>query len=266
MDNRISACVTACNEENNIGRCLKSLQWCDEIVVVDSYSTDRTVEICRQYTDRVYKHEWLGYIGQKNLIRTMATHPWVLFLDADEELSPELTQTIQDLFKSGDPRRYIGYQFPRMVHYLGKWIRHGEWYPDIKLRLFLRDRGKSAGREPHDHVVVDGPVKTIRHPIFHYTYNSISDHLVTMNRFSSITAQEKYREGYRFHWTDILIRPWWRFLKAYFLKAGFLCGRHGILIASVSSFAVMMKYYKLWEIQLAEEARLKDEKQNPTSP
>ncbi|MDD2237266.1 MAG: glycosyltransferase family 2 protein [Kiritimatiellae bacterium] len=247
-ENKISACITACNEEDKIGRCLRSLTWCDEIIVVDSFSTDRTIEICREFTDRVYQHEWLGYIGQKNLIRNMAVNPWVFFLDADEEVSPKLRASIEKIF-SRNPRDYVGYQFPRMVYYLGKWIRYGEWYPDTKLRLFLKDRGKSAGREPHDHVIVDGPVRTLTAPIYHYTYDSISDHLATMNRFSSITAREKYREGIRFHWVDILFRPWWRFCKAYFFKRGFVCGRHGILIATISSFAVMMKYYKLWEIE-----------------
>jgi glycosyltransferase involved in cell wall biosynthesis len=250
-DNRISACITAGNEEDKIGRCLKSLAWCDEVIVVDSFSTDRTVEICRQYTDRVYQHEWLGYIGQKNLIRGMASYPWVFFLDADEEVSLELRETIQRIFR-GNPRHYVGYEFPRMVYYLGRWIRYGEWYPDTKLRLFLKNHGKSSGREPHDHVVVDGPVKFIPDPIFHYTYDSIRDHLSTMNRFSSITAAEKYREGRRFHWTDILFRPHWRFFKAYVFKRGFMSGRRGLLIATISSFAVMMKYYKLWEIELAE--------------
>jgi glycosyltransferase involved in cell wall biosynthesis len=263
-DNRISACVTACNEEDKIGRCLGSLTWCDEIVVVDSYSTDNTVEICRQYTDRVYQHEWLGYIGQKNLIRGMASHPWVFFLDADEEVSPKLRDEILAIFRK-NPREYVGYQFPRMVFYLGKWIRHGEWYPDTKLRLFLKDHGKSAGREPHDHVVVNGPVRNLTPPIFHYTYDGISDHLKTMNRFSSITAQEKYREGVRFHWGDILFRPLWRFFKAFFFKRGFLCGRHGLLIATVSSFAVMMKYYKLWEIEYNEALKARQADKASTS-
>ena len=253
-DNKISACVTAFNEEDKIGRCLKSLTWCDEIIVVDSFSTDRTVEICREFTDRVYQHEWLGYIGQKNLIRGMAAHPWILFLDADEEVSPALRATIEQMFED-NPRAYNGYEFPRMVNYLGRWIRYGEWYPDTKLRLFLKDYGKSAGREPHDHVLVEGPVKFISDPIFHYTYDDISDHISTMNRFSSITAAEKYREGIRFHWVDILVRPYWRFFKAYILKRGFLCGRHGLLIALVSTFAVTVKYYKLWEIEQQERAK-----------
>lgn len=247
MREKISACVTAGNEEKNIRRCLESLAWCDEIVVVDSFSADRTVEICREFTDRVYQHEWMGYIAQKNLIRDMARHPWVLILDADEEVSPELRREIEKAL-AADRGRYAGYQFPRKVFYIGYWIHHGEWYPDIKLRLFRRELGRTEGREPHDHVVVDGPIRTLRGNIYHYTYDNIRDHIETMNRFSTITAVEKFREGGAFHWPDILFRPVWRFIKAYLIKFGFLDGKRGLLIAVISSFGVMIKYAKLWEL------------------
>ena len=250
MREKISACVTAGNEEQKIERCLRSLTWCDEIVVVDSYSTDRTVEICKRFTDRVYQHEWLGYIGQKNLIRDMAKYPWILFLDADEEVSPELQREILSEFERGSTNQYNGFQFPRQVFYLNKWIRHGEWYPDIKLRLFRKEYGRSAGQEPHDHVVVNGRVKTLKGHLRHYTYDGIHDHLETMDRFSTITAKEKYRQGDRFRLTDFIFRPIFRFFKAYFLRTGFLDGLQGFIIALVSAFGVTMKYAKMWEIQL----------------
>ncbi|MFH0953797.1 MAG: glycosyltransferase family 2 protein [Verrucomicrobiota bacterium] len=248
MREKISACVTAGNEEQKIRRCLQSLTWCDEIVVVDSFSTDRTVEISKEFTDRVYQHEWLGYVGQKNLIREMARSPWILFLDADEEVSPELREEILARFETvTDP--YVGFQFPRQVYFLGKWIRHGEWYPDIKLRLFRKDRGFSAGQEPHDHVVVDGPVQTLKGHLRHYTYDDIREHLETINRYSGITAQEKFRQGERFRWRHILFRPLLRFLRAYVLRHGFLDGTQGLIIASISAFGVFMKYAKMWELQ-----------------
>lgn len=247
----ISACVTAGNEERNIARCLDSLRWCDEIVVVDSFSQDRTVEICRRYTQRVVQHEWLGYIGQKNFAIGLASHAWVLVLDADEEVSPELRDEILAAME-GDGNEYAGYLFPRQVHYLGRWICHGEWYPDVKLRLFRREIGRAEGREPHDHIVVRGRTRRLEHPIRHYTYDDLCDHVATMNRFSTITAQEQFREGERFHWADFLFRPFWRFLKAYVFKRGFLDGRRGLLIAGVSAFGVTIKYAKLWELQLAE--------------
>ncbi len=254
MREQISACVTAGNEDQKIRRCLESLKWCDEIVVVDSFSTDRTVEISREYTDRVYQHEWLGYIGQKNLIREMARFPWILFLDADEEVSPRLRDEILQEFERGtDP--YVGYRFPRQVYYLGKWIRHGEWYPDIKLRLFRKDRGRSEGQEPHDQVVVNGPVKTLSASLHHYTYDDIADHLGTINRFSTITAQEKYRQGERFQWADILFRPPFRFLKGYLFRGGFVDGFQGFLIAAMSAFGVLLKYAKLRELEMQDRAK-----------
>lgn len=251
MPHKITACITAFNEESNIARCLDSLTWCDEIVVLDSFSSDKTVEISKRYTNRVYQHEWLGYIGQKNLIRGMATHAWVLFLDADEEVSPALKKEIKTAL-ADNHGRYAGYEFPRMVYFLGKWIRHGEWYPDIKLRLFLKERGRSAGKEPHDQVLVDGQIARLTAPIYHYTYDSIEDQLNTMNRFTSITAKQKMGEGKCVHWHDVIIRPMWRFFKAYIIKRGFMDGRRGLLIACITTFTVGIKYCKLWEARNAE--------------
>ena len=252
MSNKISACIMTFNEESNIERCLKSVTWCDEIVVLDSFSTDRTLEICRQYADRVFQHEWQGYIGQRNLIREMATHPWVFFLDADEEVSEDLKDDIVNEFASGTGD-VVGYRFPRRVFYLNRWIMHGEWYPDIKLRLFKKELGHSIGEEPHDQVVVNGPVKTLIGPLYHYTYDDLSDHLDTVNRFSAISARAKYESGYRFRWRDFLFRPAFRFFKGYLLKLGLLDGRRGFLIAVISAFGVAMKYAKVWERQAIKE-------------
>lgn len=253
MREKISACVTTFNEEHNIVRCLRSLTWCDEIVVVDSFSTDRTVELCREFTDRVYQHPWQGYIGQKNYIRKLAVHPWILFLDADEEVSPELREEMERELTSHRGEA-VGYQFPRMVNYLGRWIRHGEWYPDIKLRLFQKDKGYSGGQEPHDQVYVNGPVKTLKGHLYHYTYDHLHDHLETMNRFSTISAREKFKTRSPARWSDILIRPPLRFFKAFVLRGGILDGRRGFLIACISAFGVCMKYAKLWELHLSARA------------
>lgn len=262
MRKKISACITCYNEEAKIRRCLESLTWCDEIVVVDNFSEDRTVEICKEYTDRVFTHEWLGYIGQKNLIKDKASHPWVFFLDADEEVSPRLREEILAEFDKG-PSSFAGYQFPRQVYYLGKWIRHGVWYPDIKLRLFQRERGKSSGREPHDHVEVDGPVKTLKSPIWHYTYDGIHDHVRQINRFSTITAEEKYKEGTRFSWLDLIFRPPWRFFRGYFIRGGLLEGFHGLIIALLAAFEVAIKYAKLRELELGSKASILPKTRKP---
>lgn len=249
MRGKISACITCYNEEAKIRRCLASLTWCDEIVVVDSFSEDKTVDICKEFTDRVYQHEWLGYIGQKNWVREKARFDWVLFVDADEEIPAALAQEIQAVLEQGS-LHYVGYRFPRQVYYLGRWIRHGAWHPDIKLRLFRRERGRSAGREPHDHVEVEGPVKTLKNPIWHYTYDDLHDHVGQINRFSSITAGEKFKEGTRFRMLDMLLRPLWRFFKGYILKRGFLEGFHGLVIGLVGAFEVAIKYAKLREFEI----------------
>ncbi len=255
MPEKISVCITAGNEEPNIRRCLESALWADEIVVVDSFSTDRTVEICREYTDRVYQHEWLGYIGQKNLIKDLANGPWILFLDADEEISPGLHAEISAEFSNGKAAEFAGYEFPRLVRYLGRWITHGDWYPDTKLRLFRKDKGECGGKEPHDRTTVNGRVKRLKNPLYHYTYTGIHNQMSTLNRFTSISATGKDEEGQRFRLTDLLFRPPLRFLRCYFLKRGFLDGLPGIIIAVFTSFAVFAKYAKLWEIQRERRAK-----------
>ncbi len=244
---KISACVITFNEERKIRRCLQSLSWCDEIVVLDSYSTDRTIEICREFTDRIYQHEWLGYVGQRNMVREMSSHPWVLFIDSDEEVSGALREEIGGEFDRGTGP-YIGFEFPRQVYYLGRWIRRGEWYPDVKLRLFKKAYGRTEGQEPHDKVVVNGPVKRLRSPLWHYTYDDIRDHLDTINRFSSITARQRFVQNATFRWSDLLLRPGLRFLKGYVMRRGFRDGTRGLLIAVLSSYGVFVKYAKLWEL------------------
>lgn len=245
---RISACVMAFNEESNIRRCLESLTFCDEIVLLDSFSTDRTIEICREYTEEVYQEEWKGYIKQRNRLRKLAHFEWVLFLDADEEVSPTLRDQILYQFRAGHGK-IVGYEFPRQVFYLGKWIRFGEWNPDIKLRLFRREKGRSGGQEPHDMVIVDGPVKTLSGKLWHYTYDNLTHHLNVINRFSSISAREMYRNGRHCRIIDLIFRPPLRFLKGYFIKLGFLDGRRGFIVATAISFGVAMKYAKLWECE-----------------
>jgi glycosyltransferase involved in cell wall biosynthesis len=247
MREKISACVITFNEEQKIARCLKSLQWCDEIVVLDSYSTDRTLEICRQFTDKIHQHAWMGYVGQRNMIRQLASMPWVLFMDADEEISPALRGEIEAEFSRGTGR-FLGFEFPRKVYYVGRWIRHGEWYPDVKLRLFNKVYGRTEGQEPHDKVVVNGPVKRLKNPVWHYTYDDITDHLNTVNRFSSITARQRFVQKASFKWSDLLVRPLFRFVRGYFLRGGFLDGAHGLMIAVINSYGVFVKYAKHWEL------------------
>lgn len=249
MQEKISACVLTFNEEIKIERCLKSLTWCDEIVVMDSFSTDKTLDICRKYTDQIHQHSWLGFVAMRNLTRQYASFPWILFVDADEEVSPALKAEIIATFERGTGN-IVGFEFPRLVYYLGKWIRHGEWYPDVKLRLFHAEYGRSEGEEPHDKIVVNGPVRRMKAPLWHYTYSDITDQINTLNRFSSIGSQHRFIKNRRWLITDIIFRPLFRFLKGYFLKLGFLDGMHGFIIASTNSFGAFAKYAKHWELRL----------------
>ena len=264
MREKISACVISFNEEKKIERCLKSLTWCDEIVLMDSFSTDRTLDIAKKYTDNIYQQEWLGYVSQRNFVREKATHPWILYLDSDEEVSPQLREEILEHMEKGN-EPYVGYEFPRIVYFLGKWIRHGEWYPDVKLRLFKRDFGRTEGIEPHDKVVVSGPVKRLKGPVFHYTYGEISDQLRTLNSFSSISAQQRFVQDRRFMGIDLLLHPFFRFLKGYFLKRGFMDGTHGFIIAISCSFAAFAKYAKHWELVHRHKKHFKEFPEEPVA-
>lgn len=248
MREKITACIITFNEERKIHRCLESVSWCDEIVIIDSFSTDHTVDICRRYTDKIHQHVWLGYVGQRNLVREMAQHPWILFLDSDEEVSDGLRHEILAEFENGTGEN-VGYEFPRLVYYIGRWINHGEWYPDVKLRLFKKAYGRTEGEEPHDRIEVTGPVKRLKNPIWHYTYDDIRDQLDTLNRFSGITAQQKFVKEQPFRWLDILFRPAFRFFRGYIFRGGFREGAHGFIIAVMNSYGTFAKYAKLWELE-----------------
>ncbi|NQT93820.1 MAG: glycosyltransferase family 2 protein [Lentisphaerae bacterium] len=259
MREQVSVCCAAGNEEGNIRRCLESVTWADEIVVVDSLSTDRTVEIAREYTDKVRSQEWLGYVRQKALAIDLTAGPWVLLVDADEEVSPALRDEILAVLESDRSDRVAGYEFPRLARYQGRWIRHGDWYPQRKLRLFRKDRGRCAGQDPHDRIEVDGPVRRLRSPLNHYSHRDIRGQIATLNKFSSISADEHAEEGRTFCWFDILVRPPWRFFRSYILRLGFLGGIRGLLIAKISAFEAFIKYAKLWERTRSESDSDRDE-------
>lgn len=248
MREAITACVITYNEEDKIRRCLQSVKWCDEIIVVDSFSTDKTVDIAREFTSRVYTHEWMGYIGQKNLTKDMASSPWILFIDADEEVSPRLRDEILREFESGASEKTDGYECPRKVFFLGKWISHGDWYPDRKLRLFRKAKGKCHGMEPHDRVVVDGRVRKLRGDLLHYTYDNIEEQVSVLNKYSSITAEGWRKEGQKFRLGRLILHGPCRFLRSYLLKLGFLDGVPGLVVATISATGVFIKYAKLWEL------------------
>jgi glycosyltransferase involved in cell wall biosynthesis len=247
----VSAIVVCYNEEENIGRCLKSLEWCDEIVVIDSFSTDRTVEICRQFTDVVIQRQWYGYKDQKAFAHSKATKEWVLMIDADEVVTLELKEEIcEQLAAAG--AHYSGFMLPRLVFYLDRWWRRGGWYPDYTVRLFRRDRAIWAGTEPHDKITVDGAVRRLRNPLHHFSYRNIEDHIQRINRFTSISSRELLNKRKRWYLTDVLLRPAFRFCHSYFLKRGFMEGFAGFHVAVIAAVYVFLKYAKLWELELEE--------------
>jgi glycosyltransferase involved in cell wall biosynthesis len=244
----ISVCIIAYNEADKIDRCLQGVSWVDEIIVVDSGSTDKTVEICRGYAHKIEYRAWSGYVDQKNYVVSLAKNDWVLSLDADEEISPELSTEIQNLLQQ-DTLPVSGYKIPRLTYYLGKWIKHSGWYPDYQLRLFNKKTAKWVGKELHEHVEVNGSIDILRSPLYHYTYRDIAEHLETVNRFATLWAKEQTlirRKSPRA--IMLFIRPLIKFFECYFWKSGFLDGYQGIIIAGISSFYVFLRYSKLYEL------------------
>jgi glycosyltransferase involved in cell wall biosynthesis len=247
----VSAIVVCFNEEQNIGPCLESLNWCDEIVVVDSFSTDRTVEIAQQYTDRVIQREWAGYRDQKAFAHSQATKDWVLLIDSDERVTPELRDEIrQALTRYGGA--YAGFSLSRLVFYLRRWWWRGGWYPDYDVRLFKRDRATWGGSDPHEKIFVDGPIRRLRYPLHHFSYRNIEDHIQRINRFTSISSRELRNEQQRWGLLDALLRPAFRFFRSYILKRGFMEGFAGFHVAVTAAMYVFLKYAKLWELELEE--------------
>jgi glycosyltransferase involved in cell wall biosynthesis len=247
----VSGVVICQNEEETIARCLGSLAWCEEIVVVDSGSTDRTREIAGSFTPRVIEQPFLGYVKQKNFALDQATHEWVVCLDADEALSEELQGAIREALAS-DPEGAAGYVLDRVTYFLGVWHDRGEWYPDPQLRVFRRSLGRWVGLDPHDRVELRGRSRPLPGRLFHWNYRDLSDHIQTIDRFSAHLAREMRAQGMRFRLSDLLFRPLGRFLKGYVLRQGFRKGIPGFMVSVSTAYYVFMKYAKLWELERAE--------------
>ena len=245
----LSVVIITYNEENNIGRCLDSVQdVADEIVVLDSFSTDGTVAIAESKGAVVYSQKFLGYIAQKNKALDLAKHNYVLCLDADEALDETLASSIRKL-KHGFAFR--AYKMNRCANYRGTFIRHGSWYPEAKVRLFDRRFLRWGGFDPHDRVIVPSNVAIcpLKGDLLHYICETVSDHKKRNDNFSSIAARSLFRAGKKTNWLKILASPTWSFLHAYFLRAGFLNGYNGLLIAYHQARYHFLKYSKLYALQ-----------------
>jgi ADP-heptose:LPS heptosyltransferase/glycosyltransferase involved in cell wall biosynthesis len=247
---KLSVVIITFNEEKNIGRCLQSvIGIADEIIVLDSLSTDKTREICESYGVKFIQHPFLGYIDQKNKALSYASYPHVLSLDADEIISDELKRSILEAKENWTAD---GYYFNRLTNYCGKWIKHGGWYPDAKLRLWDTRKGKWKGLLIHEKVELEPGAKTIplKGDLLHYSYYSIHQHIEQANRFSEIMAAEYLKKGKKANLFSLTIKPFWWFIKSYFLRAGFLDGFYGFLIAIVSSHANFLKFVKLKQLYI----------------
>ena len=243
----ISAVVITYNEEKRLADALKSVEGiASEVIVVDSFSSDDTVKIAKNYTDKVFKRKWTNFSDQKNFANSKASCPWILSLDADERLSLELRREIL-LLKEGEPA-CSGFSMPRQVYYLGKWIRHSGWYPDRKVRLFRKDKARWEGEYVHEKLVVEGETEKLGGSILHFTYRNISEHLDRINSFSQLGAQKLYSEKKKCRWHHFVFLPFFRFTKSFFLKAGFLDGFPGFFISVLNGYSIFIRYAKLREI------------------
>jgi glycosyltransferase involved in cell wall biosynthesis len=241
---KLSACLITFNEEDRIEACLDALAFCDELLVVDSHSTDRTRELAAAKGARVIERDWPGHVKQKEFTIREARHAWVLCIDADERPTPELAREIQSLREQGFPGR-AGWDFPRKTWYLGAFIEHGLWYPDRQLRLFDRRRGKWGGNDPHDTVLLDGERGHLVGDLLHYSYRDFADHLRTIEKYTTIMADGMHARGKRASPLQLFTHPAVRFLRSYFLKLGFLDGWRGLLVAWLAAWYVGLKYAKL---------------------
>ena len=239
---KITATIITQDEERNIARAIESLRCCDEILIVDSGSTDRTVELATNLGARVIEAGWLGYAAQKNWAAEQASHEWILSLDADEALSEALEAEIWNVKKSGPV--YDAYTMPRLARYLGRWIYHAGWYPDRKIRLYDRGKAKWYGDFVHESVKCDGRIGHLESNILHFTCDSLSEHLRTLDRYTTLAAQELVANKVPVPLSALIFDPPWTFVRAYVFKRGFLDGLEGLIVSYMAAFYTFLKYSK----------------------
>ena len=248
----ISVVIMTLNEERNMERCLQSVrEIADEIIVVDSFSTDRTEEICLKHGAKFIRHSFEGYIDQRKYLIAQASNDHILMLDADEALSDELRASILSVKKNWT---HDGYNFNRLNYYCGRWIKHSGWYPDRKIRLFDRRKASVQGRDLHEKIVMDdnSTLKLLKGDLLHYTYLSVDEHIRQINRFTEIQARGNFERGKKAIYFSILFSPVYKFIRHYFFQLGFLDGYYGYLICRNSAYSTFLKHAKLkalWKIQ-----------------
>lgn len=284
----ISAVIVAFNEEANIKACLESVKWTDEIILVDSFSTDKTVEIAKQYSAKIFQKKWKGFAADKDFGVTKAASEWIVLIDADERITEKLKEEIKE--KLNKVSEYDGYFIPRKNYFSGKWIKHCGWYPNYMLRLFKKDKGRHDKREVHERVVVEGKVGYLKELLEHYSYKSVSDYRQRFDRYTSLEAQEMMRNNARVVWLipfrellefflkyrasgpskhkmsayllakeifknkviviwAVLFQPLFKFIWMYVFRLGFLDGYRGFLVSAFSSIYAVAKYVKFWKLR-----------------
>lgn len=242
---KLSACIITHNEADRIEACLASLEFCDELVVVDSHSHDATRELAARRGARVIERDWPGYRSQKQFATSAATHDWVLSVDADERVTPELRAEIETL-RAGDFAGARGYSIPRLTDYFGRFLRHGNSWPDRQVRLYDRRAARWVGYEVHEKIAVDGAVGTLRAPLEHFAYRSLDDHLAKLDRYAALMAAQMHAAGRRASLAQVFVNPAWRWLRGMFLKGGVLDGWRGWLFHLCEAGYVRRKYLRLW--------------------
>jgi glycosyltransferase involved in cell wall biosynthesis len=242
----LSVTVITRNEAGDIAAALASVAWADEIIVVDAESTDDTTAIARQYTDRVIVRRWPGFVAQKNHAASLARHDWILSLDADERVTPELAAEIRATLQAP---AHQGYRVPRVTWHLGRWIRTTDWYPDDQLRLYDRRSAEWTGRYVHESVAVRGATGRLRAELQHYAYRDIADHLETIERYTTYAARQMAERGTRAGLLQMVGHPPLAFLRNYVLRGGFRDGIPGFIISTMNAYYVFLKFAKLWELQ-----------------
>jgi glycosyltransferase involved in cell wall biosynthesis len=246
---RLSVTIIAWNEEERIRGCLESVAWADEIVVVDAESTDKTVSLAREFTDKVWVRPWPGFGVQKNFALDQATGQWILSLDADERVTPELAERIRAIVRDDGPAD--GYAIPRRNLFWGAWVRHGGLYPDYQRRLFRRGAGRFVEDAVHESVGVVGRVETLAEPLLHQSYRDLEDFVRRSNRYSTLAASDWLRRGRRVTVPGLLMKPLGRFLSMYIIQRGFLDGWRGLVLAVLYAEYVFLRMAKAWEARRA---------------
>jgi glycosyltransferase involved in cell wall biosynthesis len=243
----LSVIVITKNEAHNIVDCLESVKWADEVVIVDCGSDDKTVDLARRYSQKIYVKPWEGYAAAKNFALEQCTGDWILWLDADERVTKELGKEIQIIVGQGIAD-VVGFEFSRKAFFLGKWIKHCGWYPGYVIRLFLRGSGRWSNKKVHEHLELEGKTGRLRSDLLHYTDPNLWHYFDKFNRYTTLAAEELIGKGERFRLSQLVVRPVWLFVKMYFLKLGFLDGVPGFILCVLSSCYVFTKYAKLWEL------------------